>query len=110
MKKIILPAFCLGLILNCMHVTALSFIPCAAHSLSATKDERKVIKTEDLPEAIKNVLASEAYKEWKIKEAVLVKIVGAHNRPDLATQYEVTLKKGKEIKTVRFLENGTVDN
>jgi hypothetical protein len=108
MKKMILPALCLSLILSSFNAAALHFK--SAISVHSPTDERKIIKTSELPQAVRSVLESEAYKNWKVKEVVEVKIAGAQNRPDLKTQYDVKLAKGKETKTVRFLEDGRVDN
>lgn len=109
MKKIIVSAFCMTLCFNTFAGNALNTIAHCKFVVTPT-DERKIIKMSELPDAIKNVLATDTYKDWKVKEVTEVKIAGAVNRPDLATQYDVKLTKGKESKTVRFLENGRVDN
>ncbi|PBQ30425.1 hypothetical protein CNR22_01140 [Sphingobacteriaceae bacterium] len=110
MKKNIFPAFCLSLCLVASTISATSVIVTSKSSVVRPNDERRIIKMSELPQAVKTALEADAYKEWKVKEIKEIKLAGAVNRPDLATQYEVKLTKGKESKTVRFLEDGRVEN
>lgn len=109
MKKIIASAFCLTLCFGTFTVNALHLLATSKNFVIPT-DERKIIKTNELPQAVKTALEADTFKDWKVKEVTEVKIAGAVNRPDLATQYDVKLTKGKETKVVRFLENGHIDN
>ncbi len=57
--------------------------------------EKKDIKAEELPEAVKKTLAGDSYKGWEISKASVAKDV-----------YEVELKKGSETKTAKFDKDG----
>lgn len=109
MKKLILSAFVLGLALAPVCISAnnqLSVVKAAAIG----NDDRKVIKAEELPEAVAKNLAGDAYKGWTVKEAAMVSHPAA--TADAATTqahddyYEVILTNGKETKTVKFQKDG----
>ncbi|SEL04287.1 intein N-terminal splicing region [Chitinophaga rupis] len=66
------------------------------------QDEKKPVKVEELPDAVKATLASDDYKEWKADKAFWVKPATG------AEYYEVELKKGEEAKTVKLDKDGKV--
>lgn len=61
------------------------------------QEERVKIKTTELPEAITTALQGTDYTGWTADTAYQLKTSG---------QYEVTLKKGTETKTVKFDKDG----
>jgi hypothetical protein len=61
------------------------------------QDSRTKIKSEDLPEAVKKSLNSEDYRGWLISSAYEDKAKG---------QYEVEVKNGAEVKTLKFDKDG----
>jgi hypothetical protein len=66
------------------------------------QDEKKPVKVEELPDAVKAALAGDEYKEWKAEEAFMVKPASG------AEHYEIKLKKGEEAKTVKLDKDGKV--
>jgi hypothetical protein len=64
---------------------------------STTQDEKVKIKSEELPEAVKKSLNSEDYRGWLISAAYEDKAKG---------QYEVEVKNGAEVKTLKFDKEG----
>jgi hypothetical protein len=64
---------------------------------SLVQEEKVKIKTAELPETIKATLSGEDYKGWTADTAYQFKTSG---------QYEVTLKKGTETKTIKFDKDG----
>jgi len=71
-----------------------------APSSTATTDQqdsRVKIKSEDLPEAVKKSLNSEDYRGWLISSAYEDKAKG---------QYEIEVKNGAEVKTLKFDKDG----
>ncbi len=71
MKKTTFWALCLGFVLASANSIAVNSLQ-ATISVSIPGDGRQVIKHEELPEAIKKILATDAYKGWSIKEAALI--------------------------------------
>lgn len=66
------------------------------------QDERKEVKVEELPDAVKAALAGDDYKEWTAEKAFMVKPASG------AEYYEIGLKKGDEMKTVKLDKDGKV--
>jgi hypothetical protein len=66
------------------------------------QDEKKPVKVEELPDAVKAALAGDEYKEWKAEEAFHVKPAAG------SEHYEIKLKKGEEAKTVKLDKDGKV--
>jgi len=66
------------------------------------QDEKKPVKVEELPDAVKATLASDDYKEWQAEKAYWVKPATGDE------YYEVELKKGDEAKTVKMDKDGKV--
>lgn len=60
--------------------------------------EKKEIKAEDLPQAVKNTIEAD-YKEWTINKAYLF---------EATTEYEVEFTKEGQTKTVKFDKDGNV--
>src|SRR6267143_7046607 len=63
------------------------------------EDEKKPIKKEDLPEAVKTTLAGPDYQGWEITAAFSVK-------KDDADYYEIKLKKGDKVITAKLDKEG----
>lgn len=61
---------------------------------------KTAVKVDELPEAVKKTLASDAYKGWTASEAYLVKGEKEY--------YEIILKKEAEVKTVKLNKDGIV--
>lgn len=58
------------------------------------------VKIEELPEAVKKTLATDAYKGWTASEAFLVQ--------GKTEYYEIIVKKEAEVKTVKLNKEGIV--
>lgn len=66
------------------------------------QQEKTPIKLEELPEAVKTTLSGEQFTGWAPSEAFVV-------TPEEGVKYfEVTLKKGEEVKVVSLSEDGKV--
>lgn len=91
-KQIFLSAVLLG---ACSLVANAQTQPVAQAKTESAVQEKKEIKSGELPEAVKKTLASDTYKGWDVSKAYVVK--------DL---YEVELKKGTEAKTAKFDKEG----
>ncbi len=65
-----------------------------------SEGEKIPVKLGELPEGIKRTLAGDAYKDWAVSEAFLVK--------DKVEYYLVTLKRGTEAKDVKFNKEGAI--
>ena len=68
-------------------------------------DEKKPIKKEDLPEAVKMTLASPDYQGWEITAVFSVKKADAEKKAD-ADYYEIKLKKGDKVITAKLDKEG----
>lgn len=66
------------------------------------QDDRSPIKLEELPDAVKETLSSEEFAEWTPTEAFVI------TKKEGPKYYEVSLKKGEEVKVVNFSEDGKV--
>lgn len=66
------------------------------------QDEKKPVKVEELPDAVKAALTGDDYKEWKAEKAFQVKSATG------SEYYEIELKKGEEAKTVKLDKDGKV--
>lgn len=70
----------------------------AVSTEAAGEDQGRVaIKTDELPEAVKQTLQDQEYKGWLINAAYHVK---------KKEQYEVELKNGADTQTVKFSQEG----
>lgn len=65
--------------------------------VAALEDEKMQIQPEELPDAVKAALNSEDYTGWQISAAY------KYAEKDV---YEVELKKGEEVATVKFDKDG----
>jgi hypothetical protein len=74
-----------------------SSVSTSTTTTTASQDEKVKIKSEDLPEAIKKSLNSDDYRGWLISAAYEDKAKG---------QYEVEVKNGAEVKTLKFDKEG----
>ena len=95
------------IILSTMILAAAGFATATAnvqtHAVVAfQQEEKKAVKAEELPDAVKGALAGDDYKEWKLEKAF-------HVKPATGTEhYEIELKKGEETKTVKLDKDGKV--
>ncbi|MBX2969870.1 MAG: hypothetical protein KF803_10910 [Cyclobacteriaceae bacterium] len=71
----------------------------AIEQSKSMQDEKVEIKADELPQPVRSVLSSEAYKDWSIEKAY-------HHKTN--NHYEVKLKKGTESKSVKFDKDGNV--
>lgn len=79
---------------------AVSFASTVSTEVTTYQQEEKVkIKAEELPDAVKEKLQSDAYKAWTIVEVYHVKT---------SDQYEVEVKNDAETKTLKFDKSGNV--
>ena len=65
--------------------------------VTTLEDEKMQIQPEELPDAVKAALNSEDYTGWQISAAY------KYAEKDI---YEVELKKGEEVATVKFDKDG----
>jgi competence protein ComGC len=70
----------------------------AVVNLVEQQDEKVKINKEDLPAAVKKTLEGAAYTGWAIQEAY-------HNKTK--DSYELNVKKGDEVKTLKFNKDGS---
>ncbi|HYG15952.1 MAG TPA: hypothetical protein VEC12_09385 [Bacteroidia bacterium] len=94
MKKSILilaAIFTLGLAADAATVSTVNYAV-------ENNDEKVKITAEELPQAVKDVLAGADYKDWSVSEVYLVKAT--------AEYYEISLKKGEETKVVNLDKDG----
>lgn len=110
MKKLILPVLCLTFALTSTNLKA-SNVSCKQFEVKFEHmKDRTPVKAEDLPEAIRKTLASEAYKGWAIAEAALVNDAVEPDGTVGIGHYEVSLTKDKEKRIVKFKADGSVTN
>ncbi|CAG4989640.1 hypothetical protein DYBT9275_00332 [Dyadobacter sp. CECT 9275] len=65
-----------------------------------TSQEKVAIKPEDLPEAVKETLGSNAYLGWEVTAAFLI------TKQDNSQYYEIAAKKGTETATINLDKYG----
>jgi len=99
MKKIVLSAMVIA------SLTAFATKTQAANfhqaTIAVTDSTETPVKPEDLPEAVKKTLSSDAYAQWKVSAAFSVK-------NDQNEYYKIVLTKGEEKKTENFDKSGQV--
>lgn len=95
MKKLILSAFALSLVA----VTTVNAQASTATAAATVQDSKTPVKIEDLPEAVKNTLKADEYKESIPTSANLVKENGNE-------YYAIELKKGTETTTLKLDKEG----
>ena len=95
MKKVL---FALLAIMGSVSVMTATANVADDNSIVATlEDEKMQIQPEELPDAVKAALNSEDYTGWQISAAY------KYAEKDI---YEVELKKGEEVATVKFDKDG----
>ncbi len=99
MKKVFFSAIALMLATSLNSVAATPVSEIRIENEEAAQ-ERTQVDPAALPDAIKTALSAEAYNEWKVQSAWLIK--GETNH------YELNLQKGEEAMTVKLDENGNV--
>jgi len=108
MKKLFFTALCLvvfatGIVAK-SETSNLKFI----NVLVDDNNNRKAIKFEDLPEAVRKAIAVDAYKDWKVIEAFIVNGAVAADGTKGPDHYELKLSKDTEKKSVKFNTDGTL--
>jgi hypothetical protein len=100
MKKLILSAAVIALA-GFSTVNAYTPKSALAYEYNINKiDDRTPVKLEELPDAIKKVLASDDFKEWIPSEAFLVKT-------DKGSEYyEINVKKGEQTGSLKIDKDG----
>lgn len=103
MKKLMISAMMMALVsVSVVSAGVRSMIDMYTVSTVTMEDEKVEIKPEDLPDAVKKTLASDAYKEWTVSKAYSVTTSeGKHF-------FEVDLLKGEEKATVKLDKDGKV--
>lgn len=71
-----------------------------------TQDSRVEITADQLPEAVRKTLKTDAYKDWTISKAYHVK--GAGERDMQKEHYEVVLKSNDRESTIKLDKDGNV--
>ncbi|MCE6987772.1 hypothetical protein [Dyadobacter sp. CY323] len=66
----------------------------------ASKEDKVVVKPEDLPEGIKKTIKGEEFSGWTVKKAFLV------TEPNNTQYYELQVGNGKENARVKLDKNG----
>jgi hypothetical protein len=99
MKKLILSAFSLSVMLFPAAISASNTVANTVISITAGDDERQTVKAEELPAGVKKTLDGEDYKGYTISTAAWVKSADA-------SYYEVSLAKDKETKIVKIDKEG----
>jgi hypothetical protein len=95
MKKVIFAL--LAFMLSASVVSAATLSSTLTSSVSVVDDDKVKIKPEELPEAVKAALNSPDYTGWQIENAY------KYTDKDL---YEVELKNGDEMVTLKFDASG----
>lgn len=108
MKKLIVSAFALTLI-SFASVEAQTAQKDAAHQHETTtsadtkksaKEDKVVVKPEDLPEGVKKTIKSDDFTGWTVKKAFLV------TEGDNKQYYELQVAKGSESARVKLDKDG----
>jgi len=114
MKKLILSAFVLAAMSMTTNVNAQEAAAATTTEIAATADQaaaqqaqaqqdaKTKIEINALPDAVKNTLASDTYKEWTASAAWQT----ANEAGEVL--YVVEMKKGEETTTVKVDSNGKV--
>lgn len=72
-----------------------------AQGITIRQEQEKVeIAVKDLPEAVRNALASDTYKDWQVSKAFVVS--GENN----TKYYQIDLTKGEEAVSVNLDKEG----
>ena len=102
MKKIVFATLLFAVAFSMSAVNSLASVvtkPSSARIVG--EDEKKPIKKEDLPEAVKTTLAGPDYQGWEITAAFSVK-----KEKDNSGYYEIKLKKGDKVITAKLDKDG----
>jgi hypothetical protein len=87
MRKLILSA----MLLTIIGAVELHANPSATAGISSCRNQDKVaVRPDDLPEAVKSILAGDAYAGWQVTSAFLI------TREDNSQYFEINAKKGEE--------------
>lgn len=68
---------------------------------AATAEERAEVQLTNLPDAVKNTLSADIFKEWVPSTAYSVKA-------DNKEHYLIEVKKGEELRSIKIGEDGKV--
>lgn len=97
MKKLILAA----LLLTIFGVTEMQANTTKAGTVAWSHRQDKVaVRPDDLPEAVKNTLAGDAYAGWQVTSAFLV------TKEDNSQYFEINAKKGEESTVINLDKYG----
>jgi hypothetical protein len=99
MKKIMFATLLFAVALSMSAVNSLGMVTKFSSAKVVGEDEKKPIKKEDLPEAVKTALAGPDYQGWEITAAFSVK-------KDRSDYYEIKLKKGDKVITEKLDKDG----
>lgn len=74
------------------------------------QQDRQKVAVDELPEAVRTTLEGNAFSGWTVANAYTVSPKGTSGQTSATTEkeYEVELKKGSEMKTVRIDKDGKV--
>ncbi len=70
-----------------------------ADNVTGAQDQKTQVEITALPEAVKQALATDAYREWMVTGAWQV-------RAEAGEYYLVEMKRDEELATLKFDENG----
>lgn len=98
MKHTFLSALVLMFVVTLVSVNT-SVAQDATTEVTQQQEEKKPVKAEELPEAVKAALASADYTDWQVSEAFSVK------KGD-AEYFEINLKNGDQTKTAKLDKDG----
>ena len=101
MKKVILSAFGLFVFATVSANAQTAQTAAAAQTTTAAQDNKTPVKVEELPEAVKTVLSSDAsLKEWTPTTAFLVK------EGEGKEYYAIEMQKGQEKGAIKLDKEG----
>lgn len=69
-------------------------------SISFQRQDKVAVRPDDLPEAVKNTLSSDAYAGWQVTSAFLV------TREDNSQYFEINAKKAEETTVINMDKYG----
>jgi hypothetical protein len=77
---------------------------------SQSQQDRQKIAVDELPEAVQKTLEGNAFSGWTVSNAYTVSPKGTSGETSATTdkEFEIELKKGTEMKTVRVDKDGKV--
>ncbi|QRR03371.1 hypothetical protein [Dyadobacter sandarakinus] len=86
----------LALMLGLTGFQASLYAGTSPNSLPCIMQDKVAVRPDDLPEAVKSTLTSDAYAGWQVTSAFLI------TREDNSQYFEINLKKGEESMTANI--------